>query len=227
MLTDEDLCKLEGLLGNECANDVALAALFVGASQDPESPGAVYLAEANPKPSETKRKLLEVGRLAGEIAELLTHEDVRLRLTPWQLEMMGKEGVSKARHLGGPAEAARSALGIFSDTLSYLSAGASTAADKVPARRGPRADIRADLLARAVAHHMHRHGLRVSSAQGSKLVNVLGLLWSRAGLSGSAREAARRVVRQPKHAPEPPSATGGQETPTPTARGWWGGELPE
>jgi hypothetical protein len=233
MLTEEDLCKLEELLGKDCANDVALDALLVEACGDPDGRGAAFLAETmDLKPREARRQLLEVARLAGALAELLSRENVRVRLVPWQLGMM--DGGTQAHgHLDGPSAAAYSALGVLSDRLSYLSEGASHAAGKVPVRQGPRADARANLLAGNVAHHMRLHGLRVSSAEGSKFVRVLGNLWSPVGLSGDVREAAKRAVRnaqtaeQPKPAPETPSAAAGPESPPPSARAWWGGELPE
>ncbi len=72
-----------------------------------------------------------------------------------------------------------------------------------------------------------KHGLPIGTGDNSLFPKVLSLAFDALGASGGRDLVRKRSPRQPKPTPEPPSAAGGQETPTPTARAWWGGELPE
>jgi len=77
-----------------------------------------------------------------------------------------------------------------------------------------------------------QHGLPIARAEGSFLPRIARLTYEAFGIKADARDdicavLAPQAGKQPTTTPEPPSAAGGQEAPTPTARAWWGGEKPE
>jgi len=71
------------------------------------------------------------------------------------------------------------------------------------------------------------NGLPVGTGENSLFPKVLSLALDAFGVSGGRDLIRKRNSRQPKPAPETPSAAAGPESPSSSARGWWGGELPE
>lgn len=76
------------------------------------------------------------------------------------------------------------------------------------------------------------HELPIGKAEGAFMVRIARLTYEAFDVKADARDDIRAMLKpttaeQPKPAPETPSAAAGPESPSSSARGWWGGELPE
>lgn len=76
------------------------------------------------------------------------------------------------------------------------------------------------------------HGLPIGTAEGAFMPRIARLAYVAFGVKADARDDIRAMLapttaEQPEPAPDLPSAAAGPESPSSSARGWWGGELPE
>ncbi len=237
MLTDEVQRELEKRLGPGCAEAVRLWADLIDAMGDPTARGGADLAELlGPRPSETAKMLRRASALAAELVGIMARPDVQLHLLPWARGTLVPSQPGPRIHEANEWRE----LGRFVDLLSFLDAGARAAAEGLPRRPGPREDTRVVMLVGATVQQMRAHGLKVSSAEHSKLVRVLSLLWLPLSLPGGPRDAARRYLEsragKAKGGPgpgngNPPArrAVSGDDPRAgkPPPRTWWGGDSPD
>ena len=237
MLTDEVQRELEKRLGPGCAEAVAVWAHTVGLMGDPASPVSSMWAELTAtRPSETAKKLRRVSTLAAELAGIMARPDVQSHLLPWARGTLAPSQPGPRIHEANEWRE----LGRFVGLLSFLDAGARAAAEGLPRRPGPREDPRAVTLVGATVQQMRAHGLKVSSAEHSKLVRVLSLLWLPLDLPGSPRDAARRYLESragkakggpgPGNGKPPAKRAASSDDPRagkPPPGTWWGGDSPD